>query len=71
MQIVANVVGRCVRSTTGSNLRRIHLETGLDPWIEPYWKVRNKIMKAVIKSEDGYRVQYLKKLLQSRLNARA
>ena len=71
VQIVANVVGRCVRSTTGSNLRRIHLETGLDPWVEPYWKVRNKIMKAVIKSEDGYRVQYLKKLLQSRLDARA
>ena len=34
VQIVASMVGRNARSTTGSNLINIQRETGHDPWVE-------------------------------------
>ena len=39
VQVVANLAGRCARSTTGSNLMQIERETMLDPWTTPSWKI--------------------------------
>ena len=70
VQVVANIVGRCARSNTGSNLHRIQIETGLDPWVVPHWMIMYKIKRAATKPEDAYGVQYLQKLLEARLDAK-
>ena len=69
--VVANMVGRCAQSTTGGNLIRIHRETGQDPWKEPAWKVRDGITRAEVPPQEGYRVQYLKKLITARTELRS
>ena len=66
VRIVANMAGRCSRATTGSNLQKIQIETGLDPWKEPAWKVRASISRAEVPAQEGFRVQYLWKLLAAR-----
>ena len=70
VQVVANILGRCARSITGSNLKRIQQETGLDPWLAPHWKIRSKIVKSPTKQEDAFRAQYLRKLLEARFHAK-
>ena len=70
VQVVADIVGRCARLNTGSNLHRIQIETGLDPWVVPHWMIMYKIKRAATKPEDAYRVQYLRKLLEARLDAK-
>ena len=64
------MVGRCAQSTTGGNLIRIHRETGQDPWKEPAWKVRDGITRAEVPPQEGYRVQYLRKLIAARSELR-
>ena len=66
IQIVANMAGRCVRATTGSNLIKIGIETGLDPWATPSWRIRNAIGKAEVPVGDGWRGQLLRKLIAAR-----
>ena len=66
IQIVANMAGRCVRATTGGNLIRIGIETGLDPWATPSWRIRNAIGKAEVPAGDGWRGQLLRKLIAAR-----
>ena len=68
--VVANMVGRCAQSTTGGNLIRVHRETGQDPWKEPAWKVRDGITRAEVPPQEGYRVQYLRKLITARSELR-
>ena len=68
--VVANMVGRCAQSTTGGNLIRIHRETGQDPWKQPAWKVRDGITRAEVPPQEGYRVQYLRKLITARSELR-
>ena len=70
-QMVANIVGRIARSTTGSNLRRINIETGLDSWTSPHWKIQSQVSKSSIQQEDEFETHYLKKLLKTRLELKA
>ena len=69
--VVANMVGRCSQSTTGGNLARIQRETGQDPWKEPAWKIRDGIAREEVPPQEGYRVQYLRKLLAARTELRS
>ena len=66
IRMVANMVGRCARSTTGRNLMQIVRETGLDPWVEPGWKVRAAVQKSDLPVNEGWRVQFLMKLINAR-----
>ena len=58
--------GRCVRSTTGKNLMQIERDTGLDPWVTPAWKVRATVPRAEVPVSEGWRAQYLNKLIWAR-----
>ena len=66
VQVVANIAGRCARSTTGSNLLHIERETLLDPWTTPAWKVCTSISKSEVPEQEKWRLIYLKKLLLAR-----
>ena len=63
---VASMVGRSARSTTGRNLLHIGRETGLDPWRCKAWMVREQTPRTEVPVGDGWRVQYLAKLLMAR-----
>ena len=63
VSIVASMVARCARSTTGGNLMQIERETNLDPWITPAWMIRETAERAEV---PPWRVQYLGKLLDAR-----
>ena len=67
VKTVASMVARCARSTTGKNFMNIERETGLDPWRSKAWMVREQIQKTEVPTGDGWRVQYLAKLLQARM----
>ena len=64
--MIANVAGRCARSVTGSNLMQIARETGLDPWVVPGWRVRAAVKKSDLPEVEGWRVQFLMKLVVAR-----
>ena len=66
VSVVANMVARCARSTTGRNLMQIERETNLDPWITPAWMIRETVVRAEVPPMEGWRVQYLGKLLDDR-----
>ena len=68
VRILANVVGRDVRSTTGKNLWNLGVETGLDIWSVAPGLVKTKLMeKAVdIPLRDTWRTGFLGKLLVER-----
>ena len=52
VRVVANIVGRCARSTTGSNLMQIERETLLDPWVTPGWKVFAAVPRSDVPEQD-------------------
>ena len=64
--MVANLAGRCARSTTGKNLIQIGIDTGLDPWVTQGWKVRAAVPRSEVPEGDGWRQQYLGKLIGAR-----
>jgi hypothetical protein len=66
VKVVANIVARCARSTTGRNLMNIQRETNLDPWREDAWRVRHSVKMADVPDREGWRVQYLAKLIGAR-----
>ena len=66
VRIVASMVGRSARSTTGKNMLGIERETGLDPWTAKAWSVRQEVPRAEVPPGEGWRVQYLSKLLLAR-----
>ena len=39
----------------------------LDPWNTEAWRVRNAVPRSQVPAADGWRVQYLSKLLSRRL----
>ena len=47
-------------------MKSIQRETRLDPWTSQAWMVREQISKAEVPKGEGWRVQYLAKLLQAR-----
>ena len=64
--IVANMVARCARSTMGKNMLNIERESGLDSWVTPAWEVRESVKRAKVPALQGWRIQYLGKLLEAR-----
>ena len=66
VRMVANLAGRCARSTTGKNLIQIGIDTGLDPWVTQGWKVRAAVPRSEVPEGDGWRQQYLGKLIGAR-----
>ena len=64
--MVMNMVGRCARSTTGKNLMKIQREANMDPWTRPGWEVREAVARAEVPAMEGWRIQYLGKLLDAR-----
>ena len=45
---------------------QIERETNLDPWITPAWMIREKVGRAEVPPMEGWRIQYLGKLLDAR-----
>ena len=66
VRIVANIVGRSARSVTGRNLLGIERETELDPWKDQTWCIREGVKRSEVPPVEGWRVQYLAKLLLAR-----
>ena len=66
VRIVAKMVSRSARSTTGRNLMGIERETGLDPWRDQSWCIRESVQRTEVPAREGWRLQYLSKLLQAR-----
>ena len=66
VQVVAAMVSRCARSTTGKNLLSMERETCLDPWRARAWQIRANVKRAEAPSTEGWRLQYLSKLLMAR-----
>ena len=67
LRALACVAASDIRSTTGSNLKNILIETSLDPRVNK-WKVRELILnqKCPVPAIDRWRIPCLKKFLCSR-----
>ena len=65
--VVSSMVARCARSTTGKNLKNIERETGMDPWTDQSWRIQEAIQRREVPKGEGWRIQYLAKLLDARL----
>ena len=65
--IVANMVARCARSTTGRNMLNIERETNLNSWTTQSWKIRDEVPRAEVPEMQGWRIQFLGKLLEARM----
>ena len=68
VSVLAHIVARDVRTTTGSNIHHIKEMTGLDPWGCLGSQVR-KVMEeklAVLPVQDEWRLPFLGKLLEQR-----
>ena len=67
--VMANLVGRDLRSTTGKNLALLRDSSGLDPWVFGSARLKEELDKnltADIPPEDQWRVRYLGSLLEQR-----
>ena len=67
--VMANIVGRDLRSTTGSNMRLVEESSGLDPWIFDSSKLKVKLVNRElidVPRQDEWRVKYLCRLLEQR-----
>ena len=56
VKVVASIVARCARSTTGRNLMNIQVETNMDPWREEAWKIRQAVKFKEVPDREGWRV---------------
>ena len=66
VKVVANIVARCGRSTTGRNLMNIQVETKMDPWKDEAWRIREAVKLTEVPDREGWRVQYLAKLIKAK-----
>ena len=67
--VMANLVGRDVRSTTGKNLALLRDSSGLDPWVFGGARLKEELDKNLTKGispQDQWRVRYLGSLLEQR-----
>ena len=71
--VIAALLGATdVRTTVGENLQLLKEETGLDTWQASPGEIRRKLKeKSEVKvpDQDMWRIPYLRKLLQARLEA--
>ena len=68
VRILANIVGRDVRSTTGKNLWNIKAETGLDVWECSQQEIKKYLngVQTDVPLRDQWRPAFLAKLLMER-----
>jgi hypothetical protein len=68
VSVLAHIVARDVRTTTGSNLHLIRDMTGLDPWRCLGIQVKKVLGEklAEVPQQDKWRLLYLEKLLDQR-----
>jgi len=71
VRVAALLAGRDIRSTVGSNLALLRLESGgLDPWTVSAGRLKAALVRAEtapVPPADAWRVPYLRRLLQERL----
>ena len=66
---MANLAGRAIRSTTGSNLAYLQECSGLDPWVFGSARLKEEILKketVEIPPLAEWRISYLRNLLEQR-----
>ena len=65
VSVLAYVVARDIRTTTGSNLALVREVTALDPWSCSSGQVRKLLgeVEAEVPAQDQWRIAYLEKLL--------
>ena len=69
VNVMANLVGRDIRSTTGANLRLIRELSGLDPWVFGSARLKEELVhkeRVETPPEDHWRVSFLASLLDQR-----
>ena len=66
IMVVANIVARDVRSTTGFNVAMLERETGLSPWDVSPARFKEAFPPVPVPEQDEWRVPYLGKLLKER-----
>ena len=68
VSVLAHIVARDVRTTTGSNLQLVRDMTGLDPWKCFGSQVRKEMDEKLVEvpEMDKWRIVYLEKLLEQR-----
>ena len=68
VRILANIVGRHIRSTTCKNLWNLRTDTGLDGWQCGSWEVKKFYsgVKAEVPLRDQWRPAFLTKVLMRR-----
>jgi hypothetical protein len=59
VKLLANVVARDIRSTTGKNLHLIEAESGLDPWTSSEQSIRESLTRTPVPNEDLWRLPLL------------
>ena len=66
VQVVANIVSRDIRSTTGKNLAFIEMESKLDPWKASAAQVRSSLPKSEVPPQEQWRLPLLKQYIDHR-----
>ena len=66
VQLLANIVARDVRSTTGRNLQLIEKESGLDPWTTNGYHVKEALHRTPVPAQDVWRLPLLNQFLTRR-----
>ena len=69
VKILAELVGKDATSTTGNNLARIRLESGLDPWVVSGSTMSAKLPPAEVPDQDEWRLPLLEKYIRKRHEA--
>ena len=64
--MVANIVSRDIRSTTGKNLAFIEMESKLDPWKASAAQVRSSLPKSEVPPQEQWRLPLLKQYIDHR-----
>ena len=67
--VMAGLAGRDIRSTTGTNLKMLEENSGLDPWVYGSGRIKQELEKAEIVAvppQDQWRVGYLARLFEER-----
>ena len=66
VQLLANIVARDIRSTTGRNLQLIEKESGLDPWTTNGHHVKEALQRTPVPAQDMWRLPLLNQFLTRR-----
>ena len=68
VMVFGRLAARDLRSTTGSNLASLRMETGLDPWLYGGQRLRDSLMArhtAMFPVGEEWRIKYIQSLLSA------